>query len=283
MLPADFDQWTNVTYIEPFIGGGAMLFHMLQTHPNISRAIINDINPKLTNCYRVIKEKPSELINLLRKYQDEYFSLTSEETRKEYYLRRRDEFNSPQNDIVLAGLFIFINRTCFNGLYRENRKGIYNVPFGKTENPTICDAETILADNALLQNVEILTGQYFQTLPFANGRTIFYFDPPYRPLSDTSSFNDYTKQPFNDDAQIHLKQFCDTVHEKGFHFMLSNSDCLGKNETDRFFDDLYKDYNIGRVWARRSVNSIASKRGKLTELLIRNYDSEYNNIFHQTI
>ena len=281
LLPAEFDHWENVTYIEPFVGGGAMLFHMLQSHKNITRAVINDINPKLTTCYRVIKHNPMELIAILSRLQDEYYSLDSEYSRKEYFMKKRYEFNSPQEDIYVAALFIFINRTCFNGLYRENRKGLYNVPFGKFERPTICDTETLLADNVILQNVEILTGEYSQTLSFARGNTLFYFDPPYRPLSNTSSFNDYTKQPFNDDAQIRLKEFCDTVHENGFHFMLSNSDCLGKNGTDRFFDDLYQDYNINRVWAKRNVNSIASKRGKLTELLIRDFDRENNNIFQQ--
>ena len=259
-----------------------MLFHMLQYHKNITRAVINDINPKLTTCYRVIKDNPNELIAILSKIQEEYYALTSEESRKEYYLSKRNEFNSYQSDIDMAALFIFINRTCFNGLYRENRKGLYNVPFGKAERPMICDANTIIADSSLLKNVKIMTGEYSQTLPNAEGNTLFYFDPPYRPLSSTSSFNDYTKHPFDDDAQIRLKEFCDIVHQNGFHFMLSNSDCLGQNGTDRFFDDLYDGYNINRVWAKRNVNSIASKRGKLTELLIRDFDGEYNNMFHQT-
>lgn len=132
--------------------------------------------------------------------------------------------------------------------------------------------ELLLADSQALQRVEILTGDFEQTLAYAQGRTLFYLDPPYRPLSDTSSFNDYAKQPFNDDAQVRLKEFCDQVAAAGHNFMLSNSDCLGGgNGTDRFFDDLFQEYHIERVWAKRSVNAVASKRGKLTEILVHNY------------
>jgi DNA adenine methylase len=140
------------------------------------------------------------------------------------------------------------------------------VPFGRYETPTICDANTIFADSELLQKVEILTGDYTQTLNHARGNSFFYFDPPYRPLNATSSFNDYTKEAFNDLAQKRLKDFCDDVQAAGHHFMLSNSDCQ-----DRFFDDLYMQYQIERVWASRSINANPNKRGKLTELLIRNY------------
>ena len=134
----------------------------------------------------------------------------------------------------------------------------------------------------MLQHVNILTGDYQQVLERAEGRTLFYFDPPYRPLSNTSSFNDYTKQPFNDDAQIRLKEFCDTVSNAGYSFMLSNSDCFGKDGKDRFFDDLYADYHIERVWAKRNVNSNASKRGRLTEILVRNYGNIKNQNLFET-
>ena len=150
----------------------------------------------------------------------------------------------------------------------------FNVPFGKHVTPMICDATTIYADSELLQNVEILNGDFEDTFKYISGDTLFYFDPPYRPLSDTSSFNDYTKESFNDDAQRRLKRFCDKVHDAGCSFMLSNSDCLRKDEKDRFFDDLYKDYVIYRVWASRNINAVASKRGKLTEILVHNYSTE---------
>ena len=271
MLPADFAQWENVTYIEPFVGGGAMLFHMLQTHPNITRAIINDINPDLTTCYMVVRDNPNALIESLQRLQAEYYALPNEDAKRDFYMQKRDRFNTKALEpIENTTLFFFLNRTCFNGLYRVNKSGLFNVPFGRYETPTICDPVTIYADSELLQRVEILTGDYQQTLAYAGENTLFYFDPPYRPLSNTSSFNDYVKETFNDAAQIRLKEFCDAVEAAGHKFMLSNSDCFAKNQ-DRFFEDLYLMYNINRVWASRSINANPNKRGKLTELLIRNY------------
>ena len=267
MLPADFDQWENVTYIEPFVGGGAMLFHMLQTHSNIKSAVINDINADLISCYTAVKTQPSKLVESLEQIQKEYYSLKTEESRKEFFMQMRAEFNTkPMNPIRNTTLFFFLNRTCFNGLYRVNKSGLFNVPFGKYESPTICDSATIFADSELLQNVEIMTGDYQHTLDKATGNTFFYFDPPYRPLSSTSNFNDYAKEAFNDLAQNGLKDFCDKVSASGYKFMLSNSDC-----PDKFFDKLYSKYTIERVWASRSVNSNPDKRGKLTEILVRNY------------
>lgn len=274
LLPADFAERENVTYIEPFVGGGAMLFYMLQTYPNIKSAVINDINPDLTLCYQMVKDHPTELIKSLSEIQSEYHALQTEEERKAYFLQQRERFNTKSlNQIDNTTLFFFLNRTCFNGLYRVNKAGKFNVPFGKYAMPTICDADTIYADSKLLQKVEIVTGDFEQTFAKIKGNTFFYFDPPYRPLNNTSSFNDYAKEDFNDDAQIRLKQFCDKLNERGIHFMLSNSDCLAKNGTDRFFDNLFIDYKIERVWASRSVNSVASKRGKLTEIVVGNYNN----------
>lgn len=267
LLPADFDKWENVTYIEPFVGGGAMLFYMLQAHPNIKSAFINDINEDLTTCYKVVKNNPNALVDSLKEIQEEYYSLDSEEKRKYFFLQVRDEFNTKRLEPLRnTTLFFFLNRTCFNGLYRVNKSGLFNVPFGKYETPTICDPVTIYSDSELLQSVEILTGDYQQTLAKAKGNTLFYFDPPYRPLSNTSSFNDYAKEAFNDLAQQRLKDFCDRITEAGYSFMLSNSDC-----SDMFFDDLYFRYIIERVWASRSVNANPNKRGKLKEILVHNY------------
>lgn len=276
LLPADFSERENVTYIEPFVGGGAMLFYMLQKYPNIKSAVINDINPDLTLCYQVVRDNPTELVKSLDAIQTEYHALRTEEERKIFFLGKRDRFNTKSLDsIENCTLFFFLNRTCFNGLYRVNKAGKFNVPFGKYSTPTICDADTIYADSELLQKVEILTGDFEQTFVKINGNTFFYFDPPYRPLSNTSSFNDYSKEDFNDDAQIRLKYFCDKLNEIGVDFMLSNSDCLGKDGIDRFFDDLFIDYRIERVWASRNVNAIASKRGKLTEIVVNNYQNRY--------
>ena len=272
LLPADFDKWENVTYIEPFVGGGAMLFHMLQTHSNIKRAVINDINEDLTTCYRVVRDNPTELVNALKEIQSEYYSLKTEDVRKQFYMIMRDEFNTKTlPPIRNTCLFFFLNRTCFNGLYRVNKSGLFNVPFGKYETPTICDPITIYADSELLQDVTITTGDYQQTIEMAHGKTLFYFDPPYRPLSNTSSFNDYTKEAFNDIAQTRLKRFCDSVEKAGFYFMLSNSDCFNTPAKDRFFEDLYLEYIIDRVWASRNVNANPNKRGKLQEILVHNY------------
>ena len=276
LLPADFAERENVTYIEPFVGGGAMLFYMLQTFPNIKSAVINDINPDLTLCYQVVRDNPTELIKALNAIQSDYYALRTDEERKMFFLQQRERFNSKSlNEIDNTTLFFFLNRTCFNGLYRVNKSGKFNVPFGKYTTPTICDSATIYADSKLLQKVDIMTGDFEQTFTKIEGNTFFYFDPPYRPLSNTSSFNDYTKEDFNDNAQIRLKLFCDRLNENGVNFMLSNSDCLGKDGTDRFFDDLFIDYSIERVWASRNVNAIASKRGKLTEIVVNNYHNRY--------
>lgn len=274
LLPADFGKWENVTYIEPFVGGGAMLFYMLQCYPNIKRAVINDINSDLVVCYKTVRDTPDLLIESLKDIENSYLSLQTEDERRNFFLAVRDRYNEKNLDpIENTTKFFFLNRTCFNGLYRVNKKGYFNVPFGKYSNPTICDSETIRKDSELLQRVDILAGDFEETFKCATGKTLFYFDPPYRPLSDTSSFNDYTKEAFNDDAQIRLKEYCDKINEAGFEFMLSNSDCKGKNEEDNFFDVLYRDYWIERVWASRSINSNPNKRGKLTEILVRNYQN----------
>lgn len=271
-LPADFDNWENVTYIEPFVGGGAMLFYLLQRYPNIKHAVINDINSDLTTCYQTVRDMPEQLILSLCDIESAYLGLQSEDARKEFFLTARERYNQKNLDpIENTTLFFFLNRTCFNGLYRVNKKGLFNVPFGKYVNPTICNSEIIRKDSELLQRVEILNGDFEATFEYAKGNTLFYFDPPYRPLSDTSSFKDYSKESFNDDAQERLKEFCDKIHKAGFKFMLSNSDCKGMNEKDNFFDTLYGAYKIERVWASRSINSVPSKRGKLTEILVHNY------------
>lgn len=271
-LPFDFSEWQNTTYIEPFVGGGAMLFYMLQQYPNIQHAIINDINKDLTTCFETVRNYPEELIGSLQDIENKYRLLSTEEARKDFYISIRSRYNKKNLDMVEnTTLFIFLNKTCFNGLYRVNKKGLFNVPFGRYDNPTICDADTIRNDSELLKRVEIFNGDFEATFDQAQGNTLFYFDPPYRPLSDTSSFNDYSMESFNDDAQVRLKKYCDRINDAGFKFMLSNSDCMGKDKKDNFFDVLYRDYYIERVWASRSINSNPNKRGKLTEILVHNY------------
>ena len=283
-LPADFDSLEDVTYIEPFVGGGAMLFYMLQHYPNINHAIINDINPDLITCYRTVRDNPKELIASLQDIENTYLSLNTEEARKEFFMVVRNRYNEKNLDpIENTTKFFFLNKTCFNGLYRVNKKGLFNVPFGRYSNPTICNPETILKDSELLQRVEILNGDFEKTFKYAQGNTLFYFDPPYRPLNDTSSFNNYAKEAFNDDAQIRLKKYCDRINDAGFKFMLSNSDGKSVNGEDNFFDVLYAAYQIERVLASRSINSNPNKRGELTEILVRNYADTKNNTRLQII
>ncbi len=283
-LPDTFSGEDDVTYIEPFVGGGAMLFYMLQKYSNIKRAVINDINPHLIKTYTVIRDEPYLLIDALNELQTTFNDLEEYDKQKELYLEIRNRFNQQLlTDVDEASYMIFLNRTCFNGLYRENSKGGFNVPFGRYSNPTICDGELILADSELLQKVEILNGDFSHTAEFVQGYTFFYFDPPYRPLDATSSFNSYVKESFDDNEQIRLKDFYSDLTSCGCYAMLSNSDCKGRNAEDDFFDRLYEDFFIERVYAKRSINANASKRGTLTELLIRNYENyqgELANLFN---
>lgn len=269
-LPRNFKERKDIIYVEPFVGGGAALFYLLRSYPNIKRAVINDINPKLITTYRAVRNTPKELIESLKLIQAQYLPLSHDE-RKEMFLEMRKKYNEERlTDVKTASLFIFLNRTCFNGLYRENSKGQFNVPHGRYTNPLICDETTILADSLALERVEIMCGDFSATLSLASPNTFFYFDPPYKPLSDTSSFNSYVKEVFDDSEQIRLRDFCHRVTQKGGMFLLSNSDVKAHNPKNDFFDELYADYQISRVQANRMVNANGAKRGKLSELLISN-------------
>lgn len=271
-LPENFQKEKEITYIEPFVGGGAVLFYMLQNYSNIKRAIINDLNSRLIKTYIVIRDNPHTLIDRLRELENDFYEEVNQEDRKNFFLKIRREFNlNSLTEIDESAYMIFLNRTCFNGLYRENSKGEFNVPFGRYSNPTICDESLILSDSELLQKVEILSGDFSQTAEHIKGYTFFYFDPPYRPLDATSSFNSYVKGSFDDNEQIRLKDFFSLLSYEGCHEMLSNSDCKARNYNDEFLDMLYQDFIIERVFAKRCINANASKRGILTELLIRNY------------
>lgn len=278
-LPESFRNEKSITYIEPFVGGGAMLFFMLQKYPNIKKAIINDINPHLVKTYTIIRDNPYSLIEALTELQEKFRTAGDSEAQKNFFLNVRSQFNQQTlTDLEEASYMIFLNRTCFNGLYRENSKGCFNVPFGKYSNPTICDESLLIADSELLQKVEILNGDFARTGDYVDGYTFFYFDPPYRPLDSTSSFNSYVKESFDDNEQIRLKEFYSALSSDGCKEILSNSDCKGRNPEDVFFDKLYQDYFIERVYAKRNINANASKRGALTELLIRNYENFQGSI-----
>jgi DNA adenine methylase len=262
----------HFTYIEPFVGSGAVLFWMLEHFPNLDKAVISDINTELTNSYLTIKHDVHHLIETLSEWETEYHSIANnQDAKKEYYYKKRAIFNARSADqTTQSALFIFLNRTCFNGLYRVNRKNEFNVPIGSYKKPLISNSENLLAVSEVLQRVEILNGDYSKTLQHASPNTFFYFDPPYKPLSETSSFNSYAKGEFNDAEQIRLKEFCDTLNEQNYQWILSNSDVKGKDPDNNFFDDLFANFNIMRVSARRSINANPSKRGQLTELLIKN-------------
>lgn len=274
-LPRDLSRRNEMTYVEPFVGGGAVLFWILQEYPNITRAVINDINAELICTYRVIKYDVENLILELSRLQNEYLPL-NEVDRKKYFLAQRERFNERDtSEVEIAALFIFLNRTCFNGLYRVNSKGKFNVPHGRYANPKICDKETLKADSAVLQRVEILCGDFAQTSKYAHDNVLFYFDPPYRPLTDTSAFTSYAKEGFDDAEQIRLRDFCDLIAKQKSLFVASNSDPLNVNNEDVFFDHLYKMFSIKRVSAARMINSKGNGRGAISEIMISNVANTY--------
>ncbi|MCX8144023.1 MAG: DNA adenine methylase [Bacteroidia bacterium] len=271
LLPQKLHK-TSFTYIEPFVGSGAVLFWMLKNFPNIKTAIINDINEDLINVYKVIAKNPQKLISILEKYQKRYYELENNgDAKKEYYYKQRDLFNQRKEDkITHAALFIFLNKTCFNGLYRVNSKNEFNVPIGKYKYPKICDKENIFAVSANLKKVKILCGDFENTLDYVDKNTFVYLDPPYKPISKTSSFQSYTMFDFTDKDQIRLKNFCKKLDDLGCTWILSNSDLTNTNSNDLFFDNLYSEFLIKRVNAKRFINAIGNKRGTLKELLITN-------------
>ena len=273
-LPARI-QHEPFTYVEPFVGGGAMLFFMLQRFDNVRKVVINDVNEDLILAYRTVKDDVEALVSRLAAMETAYRAVAEQEGRSELFYEVRERYNRRQGDgVERAAQLIFLNRTCFNGLYRVNRHGLFNVPFGRYANPTICHAELLRADSCLLQQaaVEIRQGDYADTLQCVDGLTFVYLDPPYRPLDATSSFTAYAKGDFNDDDQRALAAFCHRLSAEGCLWMESNADCSAKNPEDIFFEELYRDYRIDRVSAARFINANPEKRGKLTELIIKNYE-----------
>ncbi|SHE50670.1 DNA adenine methylase [Mariniphaga anaerophila] len=264
LFPPDIEDYD--TFIEPFVGGGAVLFYMLRTYPKIKNVVINDINQKLMNVYFTVKENPLEIIAELQKLQNQYWELNELE-QKEFYLKKRDRFNfCTSSPLENAVLFIFLNKTCFNGLYRENKKGHFNVPFGKYVKPVICNRDTIINLSALLQKITILNNDYANIIGNLKGKTFIYFDPPYRPLSKTSAFTSYTSDGFDDTQQKRLASFCHFL-DFDSKWMLSNSSGIG----DNFFQTQYNGFKFRQLKARRSISANAKSRGQVQELLITNY------------
>lgn len=270
-----FDNGIITKYAEPFVGGGAVLFDILSKY-NLEEIYISDINAELINTYVIVRDNIEELIKLLKKYQLEYVPLETDD-RKSYYIAKRERFNdlkvngNEAENIEKAALMIFLNKTCFNGLYRVNKKGLFNVPMGAYKNPLICDEKNLRAVSEKLQNVKIVCGDYRNSADFIDEHTFVYFDPPYRPLTETASFTAYTENLFNDEEQVELAEFVESMHKKGAKVVVSNSDPKNSNTEDDFFDKIYSAHKIKRVEATRMINCNSESRGKIKELLISNF------------
>lgn len=270
-----FESGKITKYAEPFVGGGAVLFDILSKY-DLKEVYISDINAELINTYRIIRNNIDILIETLFILQNEFLPLNTE-SRKAYYLNKRERFNylkvnvNENISIEKAALMIFLNKTCFNGLYRVNRKGLFNVPMGSYKKPIICDEKNLRAVSEKLQKITIVCGDYRESAEFIDENTFVYFDPPYRPLTETSSFTAYTENLFNDEQQIELARFVDEIHLKGAKVVVSNSDPKNSNTEDDFFDKIYYHHNIKRVNATRVINCNSEARGKITELLISNF------------
>lgn len=280
LYPTELKQGKIKRYIEPFIGGGAMFFYMAQKY-KISSAYLYDINSELILTYKVVQKDPEKLIGQLGELSQNYKTLT-EDKRKSFYYKIRDQYNLQRSQINFkhystnwisrASMMIFLNRTCFNGLFRLNSKGGFNVPHGRYKNPRILNKENIIAVSQLLQIAEIEIGDFKVCESVVTPTSFVYFDPPYRPISKTASFTSYSTFDFDDQQQIRLANFFRHLDDSNkVKMMLSNSDPKNENSHDNFFENLYKGFRINRVSANRMINSNAHKRGRINELVITNY------------
>lgn len=265
-------------YVEPFIGGGAIFFY-LKSHYNIKESYLFDINKELVLAYKVIQNNYIELIEELKTLEKEYYN-KDDDQKSDMFYDIRDKYNSNiasfdyenENEewVKKVAYLIFLNKTCFNGLYRKNSKGELNVPYGKNKKPAICDEKNIIEVNKALKNAHISSGDFYSSKEYITKDTLVYLDPPYRPISTTSSFNRYSKDGFTDEDQKRLKEFFKEMDDRGAYLILSNSDPKNINPKDNFFDDLYSGYNIYRVPAKRYINCDGKNRGNINELIITN-------------
>ncbi len=261
-------------YCEPFVGGGAVLFDVLNKFKP-KEVLINDINKELINVYSQIKNNCNILIDKLSEMNMLYKSKDMERN-KDFFYKVRKRYNEIKvkgmrsENIEKAILFIFLNKTCFNGLYRVNSKGLFNVPYNNAKNPLLCDKKNLLACSALLQNVEMTSYDYRRCKSFIDNKTFVYIDPPYRPITKTARFTSYSENGFSDKKQLELHTFISEIVSEGATVLLSNSDPKNINKNDNFFDDLYSNFEIKRVKASRMINSNSKKRGNVNELLISN-------------
>ena len=262
-------------YCEPMVGAGAVLFDILNTY-EMDEVMICDSNAELINTYVVIRDNVDNLIDVLSDFEHEHLK-KDDDGRREYYYEKRELFNelikkpAKSNSLQRAALFIYLNRTCFNGLYRVNRQGLFNVPVGAYKKPLICDEDNLRTVSDKIQDVQLVTGDYKQVNDFVDENTFVYFDPPYRPLSKTSDFTAYNVDGFGDKEQIELAEFIKELAARGVKVLASNSDPKNVDEEDNFFDDLYSPLNIYRVHASRAINSKGKGRGKISELVISGF------------
>jgi len=278
-LPKELKNGIIKNYCEPFLGGGAVFFFIAQNY-FLEKLILVDINEELILFYDVIKNNPHELIDLIDQYKSKFNSINEKEQEKFYY-EVRNNYNCNKNEInfrkydknwiTRAAQLLFLNKTCFNGLFRQNSKGEFNVPFGKYKNPQFYEKENILIVSQLLQSAELFVGDFENIERFIDETFFVYFDPPYRPISKTSSFTSYTKNDFDEKDQIRLAELFKRLDKKGAKLMLSNSDPHNENPDDHFFETYYQNFKIERVLASRMINSNGNGRGKINELIITNY------------
>lgn len=281
-FPAELNGKGRIKYYyEPFLGSGAVFFWVMQ-NCNVKKAYINEINPDIYLCYVAIKRNAKEVINNLKKYEKKYLSLTMPQkpifylkVRKNYNIQRKAFTFSKYNSVLSpkrAADTIFLNRTCFNGLYRVNSKSEFNVPFATYKHPTICNEKNLLKVAELLKKTLITNHDFEKTKKYLKTPAFIYFDPPYRPISKTSSFTTYSTNTFNDIEQERLAEFIKEINKiKKIKIMVSNSDPKNINPNDHFFENLYSDFNLRRVSANRAINCNGKKRGKINEILITNY------------
>lgn len=278
-VPEELNEGTLPVFVEPFMGGGAVYFHFNSIF-RFKECHLFDINEELVLAYSVVKNDVSALIDCLSNVSDEFLA-KDEPGRKEYYYAMRETFNRARGTIDFgqygedwverAAQFVFLNRTCFNGLYRVNSRGGFNVPFGRYRNPKILHEDLLRADSVALRNTTVHLGDFTLAEPYISEDTFVYFDPPYRPLNRTSSFTQYSKNRFTDEEQARLAAFYARCDTRGARLMLSNSDPKNTYPDDGFFDDLYAGYHIDRVPARRMINCDGTKRGEIREIVVTNY------------
>ncbi len=278
-LPPEIKSGEINRYVEPFVGAGALFLYITQKYPFLSRYIF-DLNEEIILLYQVIKKSPNKLVHELDLLGSEYVSGSNEERERLFYAirtlynQKKPEINFQKYDpqwVTRAAYSIFLNRTCYNGLFRMNRKGEFNVPFGRYDDPQILDKQNLKDVAGLLKETHIIPGDFSLCKKFVDNKTFVYFDPPYRPLNATSSFTSYSKDGFSDTDQKRLAALFRELDKKGAKIMLSNSDPRNENPSDSYFEELYSDYTVERVPARRIINCNGSHRGKINELIITNY------------